>query len=337
MNQTDLVGKFLEFKVVHEGRSEGTAAKYRGYLVRLFDFLAAEGVDPLEADRELLEEFVGLHSHNLGLTPRSRRAVVAAVKGFYAWCSELQLVARDPACRLRYPEYGAPLPDAATLSTAEKLLMAPDLSDFTGVRDAALLAVLIGGGVRVSGLVGLNESSLMFTQSENESERLTIKVMEKGRKERLVPLPLEAQLLIRAYLGHPDLDSIDRELENGDRVLFVSTRNHMIPAHEYRGEHRRLSPRAIQHMLRKYGRQQGLPEKETKPHALRHLFGTELSEGDESLLVSQALLGHSDPRTTEIYTRLASRKLQQAIDRSSPFNRINSPVRDMARLLREKN
>ncbi len=82
------------------------------------------------------------------------------------------------------PRVGLALPRAAQLAHAEKLLMQPDLSTFAGVRDAAMLSMLIGCGCRINGLIGLNESQLIWTTSNLATERLTIRFCEKGKKER---------------------------------------------------------------------------------------------------------------------------------------------------------
>ena len=94
------------------------------------------------------------------------------------------------------------------------MLMAPDVGSFPGLRDAAIIAMLVGCGMRVSGLSALNESSLVWTHGQ-----LTVKLREKGANERLVPVPLEAATLVRAYLAHPMLATIDRTTGTGDKVL----------------------------------------------------------------------------------------------------------------------
>lgn len=333
----DPIEAWLTWKVHSQGRSEGTAEKYRGYLRRLERWAAEQGTPLLELDTAQLEDFTGLTAHRMGLTPRSRRALIAAVRGFYQWARRAELVRRDPARVLEYPDAGVRLPTAATMQTAEALLLAPDLSTFKGIRDAAVLSILIGCGIRISGLVGLNESHLVWLQDEDSgAERLVLRVREKRSKERLVPAPPDTRLLIRAYLGHGDLEAIDRTLPDGDRVLFVSLRNRLVAEHEYRGEHRRLADRSVQDMIRYYGRRAGLPDAQTHPHALRHLYGTELAEHDVDLSQIQALMGHASTSTTTTYIRLATRKLSKAVDRASPITRMNTPARQLARSLERK-
>lgn len=333
----DPIESWLTWKVYSQGRSEGTAAKYRGYIRRLEHWCHGRGRGLFELSSDELEEFTGLTAHRMGLTRRSRRALVAAVRGFYAWARRAGHIARDPARLLEYPDAGGRLPRSASMKTAEALLLAPDLSTFRGIRDAAVLSVLIGCGVRLSGLVRLNEGDLVWLEDEQTgTERLVLRVLEKGGKERLVPAPADTRLLIRAYLGHEELERIDRTLPDGDRVLFVSTMNRNVAEHQYHGEARRLAERSVQDMIRAHGERAGLPKAELHPHALRHLYGTEMTEEDVSTAKLQALMGHSRADTTSIYIKLATRGLAKVVDRASPITRMNTPARQLARHMEGK-
>lgn len=329
----DLIESYITWLEMNRGRAPRTAKKYRQALERLVVYLAKEGKTLEQATREQLEAFTGLHAHKeLKLRPRARRPLVAAVRGFYAWAASHGHVESNPAAAVDYPKAGRVLPRAMTLVSAEQLLMQCDLSEFRGVRDAAILSILIGCGPRISGVLSLNQEDLIWYAVEDR-ERLAIRFREKGDKERLVPAPIETALMIHAYLGHQELDGIDRSLESGDRVLFVSTRNRTVPPHEYNGEVRRLKARAFFQQLRKYGEKAGIPAEQLHPHAMRHLFGTELAEHDIDLLIRQDLLGHEDPKTTQIYTTLAMRKKSAAIDAANPLRKMNIPVSELARQL----
>lgn len=334
MSDFEQVDRWLNWKLMNQGRAQVTIDKYRRYLSMLSDYLSAlsPSVTLLEADREHLLHFTGLHMHQKGMSPRSRQAVVAAVKGFYTWAKKNGLVSQQPADQLEYPKAGKRLPDVATLRTVERLLMAPDISTLKGIRDCTMIAMLAGTALRVAALCNLNESSLIWTQIDGK-DRLLIKARQKGDRDHVVPAPYDVWLLVRAYLGHPDLAVIDRTLPDGDQVLFVSYNNMRISPENYHGEARRISPRSVDDMIKKYGRDLGLPDKQLHAHALRHLYGTELAEDGTSLREIQDLLGHEDPKTTEIYTRLATRRLARTVDKSNPLAKINSPVRDLANML----
>ncbi len=116
-------------------------------------------------------------------------------------------------------------------------------------------------------------------------------------------------------------------------MLFVSTRNRRLQDYEYHGEARRLSRRSVAEMIARYGTQAGLPADQLHPHALRHLYGTEMTEDDQALIDVKSLMGHADIKTTEIYTQLARRRLGKVVDKSSPINKIKTPVTEIARRL----
>jgi site-specific recombinase XerD len=327
-----LIESWLTHLHHNRGRSPTTVGKYRGYLARLVAWLIEQDKRLGEATDQDLEAFSGLVMHREGLSPRSRRALVAAIRGFYSWAVTSRAIGTNPAAALPYPKSGLRLPVAMQLRNAERLLMEPDIGTFMGVRDAAMLALMMGCGLRISGLLALNQSDLTFTEVEGV-EWLIIRTREKGNRERLVPAPHEARLLVRAYLGHHELEQIDRTLPDGDQVLFVGTRNRSIPEHEYRGEARRLKPRSVRDMVTRYGEAAGIPRDQLYPHAMRHLYGTELAEEDVDLLVRQTLMGHASPTSTKIYTHLAARKLTKAVRTGNPLAKINTPVSDLMRHL----
>jgi len=332
-DEKQLILKWLEWKEHNEGRMPGTVNKYLRYLEDLMDWLEKEKtIRLIDAGRQELEEYTGIEAHRRGITPISRRPLVSAIKGFFAWALEKGLVFEDPAARLPYPRAGRRLPKGIELRNAERLMLAPDMDTFLGVRDAAILAVFIGCGLRLSGLVRLNQSDLIWVNDDG-IERLVIRVREKGDKERFMPAPHETRLLLRAYLNHQELKPIDRKLPNGDQVLFISVNDRATPPHEYYGEARRISTRSVAEMIEKYGDQCGIPRNQCSPHKLRHLFGTELIESDVNMFKAQALMGHSDPKTTKDYIHVAMRSLAQEIDRANPLSKMDLPVTELARHL----
>lgn len=333
MAALELIESFLEFKCVNRGRSQRTASAYRLALDRLIEFFGER--DPLEASSEDLILFTGVWLFKKHLTASSRRPYVAAVREFYKWLHDTKRIQANPAEGIQYPQTGRRLPRVMTLGNAEKLMWAPDFSTFEGVRDGAMFALLVGCGMRISGLVGLNKSSIIKAEIDGKV-RLIAKVHEKGDRDRKIPIPQQADLQLRIYLEHPELQMIDRSLPDGDEVLFVSTRNRTCPAHEYIGERRRLNRRAVLDSIKKHGRRAGIPEDQLHPHALRHLYGTELAEEDVDILIRQQLLGHSETKSTEIYTHLAIRKLARESDRANPLAKMRTPVSDLLRRLESK-
>lgn len=339
----ELVLAWSQWLQHNRGRAAITVTKYAGHLDKLARWCSdppddpkrqPSCADPLALSAGDLETFAGLHAHALGLTPRARRPLVSALRGFYAWCESCGHLPSNPAANLPQPKAGRRMPRAATLQDLERLLMAPGLEDLAGYRDTALIAMLAGVGGRVSGLCGLTERSLVWSEDMPGAPRLTVRLREKGDKERLMPVPDEAAMLLRAYLEHAELARIDRALPDGDRVVFVSLRAPSIPPHDYHGERRRISRGGVQDIILRHAKRVGVPIEHAHPHALRHLYGTELAEDDVDLLQRQALLGHADPATTGIYSEMAQRKLRQVVDRSNPLAKIRAPLLDTVREIR---
>lgn len=321
-----LITKFVDWKQYNEGASTRTAEAYTAALVRLEGFLA--GRDVLDATVDDVNLFGGLWLHKQGVSAVSRRPYIAAVREFYKWLASAGTISTDPAVGLSYPKVGRKLPSMMTLDNAERLMWAPDFSTFAGVRDAAILSLLLGCGLRREGVSSLNVSNLVQVESKGD-RRYMLKVVEKGEKERTMPVPREVDMVLRLYLEHEDLKKVDRTLADGDQVLFISMNNMTVPAHEYIGERRRMAPKAIWEIVRKHGLVAGIPEAQLHPHALRHLYGTELLESDVDLLVRQELMGHADPKSTAIYTHLAMRKKTEEADRANPLAKIRTPVGDL--------
>lgn len=327
-NDQAAIDAFLDYLVIARGRSGRTREVYALALARLQEFMKPRSV--LEANAAELEAFCGLWLHKRGVVARSRKPYVSAVRMFYAWAeAKGPALGANPATELVHPKSGHRLPRMMSLANAEKLMWAPDLSTFQGIRDSAMLSLLLGCGLRVSGLVALNEGNLQPARLEREL-RLVLVVKEKGDKERRTPVPREAEAILRVYLGHEDLAAIDRSTVNDrgrpDKVLFVNLVNPLVPAHEHVGEKRRLKRQAVHAMVQRYGSRVGIPAEELHPHALRHLFGTELTEDEVPTLTTQELMGHADAKSTAIYTHLAMRKKMAVVDKSGPLAKLRTPV-----------
>lgn len=325
---------FLTWMQMARGRSLRTLEVYRMALNRLKAFMAGRSI--LTAEKDELEVFCGLWLHKQGVVALSRKPYISAVRGFYTWCRVNGVIEMDMGEDLVYPKTGRNLPNTITLANAERLVCAPDLGTFRGIRDSAIFHVLIGCGLRVTGLVDLNEGDLV-REVIDKRDRLMVRVMEKGNRERLLPLPREAEAILLVYLGHEELAEIDRNTVNrqkrNDKVLFVSTRNSTVTEDAFRGEERRLSRQAVHELLQKYGTPLGIPPTQLHPHAFRHIFGTELTEEDVPTAQVQNLLGHMDPKSTAIYIELSMRKKTRVVDQHGPLAKIRTPVSELLKRL----
>lgn len=329
----EAIDNWLAYMEGLRGRTVRTIECYRAALVRLKEFMAGKPL--VQAEPDELEVFCGLWLHKKGVVARSRKPYISAVRGFYAWLRD-KGIKGNAAKELLHPITGHPLPRTITLANAERLMWAPDMGTFVGIRDAAILSLLIGCGLRVSGLTALNESDLQTMEVEC-TPRLTIRVTEKGERERIMPVPREAEALLRVYLGHEDLAKIDRSFKGKggrtDKVLFVTTKSPTLAEHEFIGEKRRLSRKGVRDLIQRHGIKAGIPEDQLHPHAMRHLFGTELLEEDTSMLAIQELMGHVDPKSTAIYAQLAMRKKMKTVDKAAPFSKMKTPVSELLKRL----
>lgn len=307
-----------------EGRSARTVERYALALRRLAAYMGNRSL--LSATGDDLLFFAGKWLFEQGVRdPVSRKPAVAAVREFYKWIHLRGWRDDDPGRRVPHPKFGRRLPAVMTLAQAEALMFMPDYSTFEGLRDATMMAILLGTGLRVSALTSLNESSILDIVVDKKP-RLALRVLTKGGKESQKPLPEQAALLLRLYLEHPTMHAVDRSLPDGDKVLFISTRNSHCPKHEWHGEKRRMNRHSVHGMIERYGRRAGLPPNVTHPHAIRHLFGTELAEDDTNLKEIAEHLDHSKTETSAVYIHLAMRKKTATIDKSSALNKIKTPV-----------
>jgi len=329
----ELIDGYLAHLGAARGRRPRTLEAYRMALERLRTYLQGK---PLQlADQAELEGFAGLWLHKQGVVARSRKPYISATRGFFAWLQRTGRVAANPALQLQHPKAGSPLPRAMSLASAERLMWAPDLNTFVGLRDAAMLSLLMCG-LRVGGLVSLNEGDLRNEEIDGKP-RLVIRVTEKGDKERMLPLPREAEMLLRIYLDHEGLKGVDRTIQDArghaDKVLFVNARNTHVSAAEYCGEATRMRRSSVWKMVQRYGERARIPSSELHPHAMRHLFGVEFAEDGVDTITRQKLMGHSDPKSTEIYSAMSMRRLAKVVDASAPLGKIKSPVSEVLRRL----
>lgn len=334
-----LIQQFALYYEHNKGRAGSSVDNYTRHLNRLDIYLFNQGKELLTASRADLIAFAGLEAHKQGLLPQSRRPLVAALRAFYRWCVDEGKLEASPAADIGYPKSGKPLPTYIRRDHVERLLLSiRDLDNLGSARDVAIIALLAGCGFRASGLVSLNEESLWAETDEDGFTRHRILVTEKNAKDRIIPLPPEADLWLMAYMKHPEyVDSKPlRLLETGEHVLFAQTNRGNCPEHEWFGERRRLSRGGINRMILRRGKNLNIPRDQLKPHAFRHLFGTEMLENGEELAYIKVLMGHSSIVTTNIYTHTVHRRLADSIERGSPLANMNTPVNQIVNQMKTR-
>jgi integrase/recombinase XerD len=217
------------------------------------------------------------------------------VRGLHKYLLIDGIAANDPTTNIETPHGWARLPKTLSSQDVESLLGQPDRSRPLGVRDKAMLELLYATGLRVSELVGLKLQDVNL-------ERGFVVVVGKGSKERAVPLGETAAAALRDYL-----DGARPLLLKGTATdaLFVSGRRRQIT--------RQMFWERIKHYVRKAGIRQRV-----SPHTLRHSFATHLLDNGADLRAVQAMLGHSDISTTQIYTHVSRERLRQIHEKYHP-------------------
>jgi integrase/recombinase XerD len=289
----DLVDEYLQTLRVEQGASPLTVSAYRRDLRRLAAFLGHRR-RTLETARpaDLAAHLGALHAAGLG--PRSLARQIAAIRGLYRFARVARRVAADPAALLETPRPPRRLPRALSRDDAAALVEAAGGPAPAARRDRAILELLYGSGLRASEIVGLRPGDL-------DLQGQFVVCHGKGSRQRLVPLGARARAAVHAYLAGGRA-SLVRGADPG--VLFVNHRG------------RPLSRQGLWALVRAYARRLGLAR--AFPHALRHSFASHLLQGGADLRSVQALLGHADIGTTEIYTHLPTDAVREMYRRFHP-------------------
>jgi integrase/recombinase XerD len=272
-------------------RAARTVEAYRRDLAHLADRL---GHSPATATSEELELYVAqLRADGLAATTIARRA--AAVRSFYRHQQLLGARIDNPAAALSLPKRTRRLPRTLSPAEAERLIDAAAGTTPRALRDAALVELLYGAGLRVGEAVGLDKGGV-------DLERRLVRCIGKGDKERVVPIGRAAVEALQRYLarGRPFLDRRHRP------ELFLNAKG---------GALTRAGAFLI---LRKLAGKAGLEPERIHPHLLRHSFATHLLEGGADLRSVQEMLGHADLATTELYTHVSDRRRRELYFRAHP-------------------
>jgi integrase/recombinase XerD len=233
-----------------------------------------------------------------GLSSRSIARHITTLRNFYAFLLQEQRISADPTQTLVLPRQWKNLPKYLTLEQVDALLEAPDAAKPNGLRDRAMLQLLYATGLRVSELCAVETAGINL-------ELGVVRVIGKGRKERLVPLGRTAAAAIELYLQSGRKASASGR---GNRYLFLTNRGSA------------MTRQAFWKLLKAHGKAAGIWHNLT-PHVLRHSFATHLLERGADLRSLQTMLGHADISTTEIYTHVLKARLRSTVDTHHPRSR----------------
>lgn len=301
---------FIEYLRHNRNVSEHTARAYESDLDQFLTSSAGAHHVPRPSLRaaDFSPDNIRLHLGSLyreGASRATSARKLAAIRTFGRWLRREGLIEGDPAALAGTPGREQKIPVHLSIDEMAKLLETPDTGTPLGRRDQAMLELFYASGLRLSELTGLDLDDV------NLSARM-VRVLGKGRKERLVPMTQTAVDAIRAYLKDRDTMVRDgagtapgRRAGRTTHPLFVN----------YRGQ--RLTPRSIHRLVRKYvamcSTRFGI-----SPHALRHSFATHLLDGGADVRVVQELLGHASVTTTQVYTLVTVEKLREIYATAHP-------------------
>ncbi len=291
----DLVREFLAYIQVERGLSSNSLESYGRDLARLSAFAESLGKRADELSRAELRQWIAELARE-GLAPSSVSRAVSAARGFFRFLMLDGHIKEHPAENLDTPQRMFHLPRFLTEDEMNRLLEAPDTSTAEGVRDRAMLELMYATGTRVSEMISLRMADVNF-------ESGLIICRGKGSKERRIPLGKSAIKWLTQYKG------VRARMGHETRPQIFLT-----------GMGKPLTRQAAWAIIKRHAESAGL--KKISPHTLRHSFATHLLQRGADSRSVQALLGHTDISTTQIYTHITNNQLRSTYDRHHPRARI---------------
>ena len=300
----DWVARYLDHVRYEKRLAERTHALYTLDLQKLSDYAKAAGVALEAVQSSHIRRWVS-QMHSGGRSGRGIALILSGWRGFYTWLGREGVVQSNPVQDVRAPKAPKPLPKALSVDDAMQLAefsAAPDVTDpWLECRDAAMVELLYGCGLRVGELVGLDAHASNTAKGWLDLEGAEAHVLGKGSKRRSVPIGSKALDAVRAWLVVRDQGFLS-EVQN---ALFI-------------GRHgTRLTAQGIWQRLKQRSLKAGLSTP-VHPHMLRHSFASHLLQSSSDLRAVQELLGHANISTTQVYTRLDFQHLAKAYDAAHP-------------------
>lgn len=274
---------YLDHLSLERGMSPRTVSSYRHDLAHYAEFLSQEGIDDAaQVERQNIALFEGWLVEHRGLSARSVRRALSAVKGFHKFLVRDNQVESNPSAGVNAPKVPQRLPETLSIQQVDAILSQSWPDDPSSQRNATILELLYGCGLRVSEAVDLDLGDLFLDEG-------FIRVTGKGSKTRVSPISGMALRSMEAYLSQvrPALAQKGRKPTS---AVFLNSAGS------------RLSRQSIHKVVAKAGAAVGIMG--LHPHTLRHSFATHMLEGGADLRVIQEILGHSDISTTQIYTHV---------------------------------
>jgi integrase/recombinase XerC len=303
-----LVERYLAHVRFEKRLASRTVTLYTLDLEKLAHHAAEADVGLLEVQPTHIRRWVA-QMHAKGRSGRGIALILSGWRGFYTWLGREGLVVSNPVLDVRSPKAPKPLPKALSVDDAVRLASFEDTNadPWLEARDAAMVELLYGAGLRVGELTGLDAQASSTARGWVDLDAAEAHVLGKGSKRRIVPVGGQAVRALQAWLQVRHLGLLDQASQASDpsAALFI-------------GRHgTRLTAQSIWQRLRQRSLNAGLPAP-VHPHMLRHSFASHVLQSSSDLRGVQELLGHANISTTQVYTRLDFQHLAKAYDAAHP-------------------
>ena len=288
MNWENCLKSYYNYILIERNLSVNSVKAYMKDLQQFAKF--NNSIKPLKVNRQHILNYIN-DINNKNINPRTQARILSSIKSFYNFLIFDNKIKDDPCKHISSPKIGSKLPEILTVKEVDLIIKCIDLSEEYGERNRAIIECLYSCGLRVSELVSLKISNI-------EHDDRIIKVIGKGKKQRIIPLSSTLYKYLKDYVKYirskqtPNKENID--------IIFLNRRN------------KKLSRVMIFNIVKKYSNLAGI-KKNVSPHTFRHSFATHLVEGGADLRVVQEMLGHANITTTEIYTHLNNQYLREEI------------------------
>lgn len=292
---TETLLLFLQYLTIQRRLADNTVTAYRSDLDIFLDYLHRQKIGDLRAvTREHIHHFFK-YCHRRNISSRSNARRLAALRAFFSYLYDLEIIDTNPVKEIDPPKSGRSLPKALSISEVNALLKVPQKAAPMALRNYAMLHLLYATGLRASELVDLPVHNCSLAGHH-------VRVIGKGNKERMVPFSHVTAQHLNEYLekGRP-------QILKGRPVnlLFVSNRG------------KGMTRNRFWQIIREVAQSAGI-QKDVSPHMLRHSFATHLLTGGADLRAVQMMLGHADITTTQIYTQIDTSRLKSLHQRFHP-------------------
>jgi integrase/recombinase XerC len=298
------VANYLKYLRVVKHASEHTVRNYGLDLERFKKFFEVEISTSAFLVAEIDKRSIRAYLASLAATQATKKTILrrlSSLRSFFHFLLKERLVEHSPLDEIEGPKLEKKIPPVLTYEHVQRFFEQPDTSNYLGFRDRCMMELFYSSGLRISELVGLDRKSI-------DEGSLRVRIMGKGKKQRVIPMTQTAAKWLRDYLNHPErhCDGERHQAQVDDEAVFLNKWG------------KRLTTRSVDRLFEGYVKSSGLVGKIT-PHTIRHTIATHWLEKGMDLKTIQVLLGHSSLATTTIYTQVSSRLKREVYEKTHPL------------------